>query len=204
MAKTRSTPPQPAVDTVYLFWALLALPALYFVYHDLTHGKPEPYLRWTGLVSCWLLIVSMMITPLIMALGTRDWLIWLKARRRYIGVASFGYAALHLVFWLKHATPMSFLKSFMRVEVLPGWIAFVLMAAMAWTSTDRAVREMGPRWKRLQRWVYPAAVLTFVHWILTTEHRVEAVAYSAPLILLSIWRILRGRARRSGRAGGTG
>lgn len=204
MAKTTTPQPQRPIDNPYLLWALLTLPALYFVYHDLTHGKPEPYLRWTGLVSCWLLIVSMMITPLILALGTKGWLVWLKARRRYIGVASFGYAALHLVFWLKHATPASFLKSFVRVEVLPGWIAFFLMAAMAWTSTDRAVREMGPRWKRLQRWVYPGAVLTLVHWLLTTEHKVEAVAYSAPLVLLSIWRILRNRARRSGRSAGAG
>jgi sulfoxide reductase heme-binding subunit YedZ len=144
----------------------------------------------------------MMITPMMLALGGRGWLVWLKARRRYIGVAAFGYAALHLLFWLKHATVMSFLQSFIRLEVLPGWIAFFLMAAMAWTSTDGAVRRMGPKWKRLQRWVYPAAVLTLVHWAMTTEHLAEVVIYSAPLVLLSLWRVIRriNRARSRGSA----
>ncbi len=188
------------VDRTYPFWALLALPAVYFVADDLTHGGPDPYFRWTGLLSCWLLIVSMMITPLMLMLGKQGWLLWLKDRRRYIGVASFGYAALHLVYWLKHATVLSFLKSFVRIEVLPGWIAFFIMAAMAWTSTDAAVRRMGPGWKRLQRWVYAAAALTFAHWVLTSEHLWEPLVYSAPLVGVSIWRVLRARNRRSGTA----
>ena len=51
----------------------------------------------SGEISCWLLIVTMAVTPLMMLFGP---LPWLKARRRSLGVASFGYAVLHLLFWL--------------------------------------------------------------------------------------------------------
>lgn len=190
------TEPAPRlIDRIYPFWALLALPAAYMLADDILGRGSDSYFRWTGLISCWLLILSMAVTPLMLWLGKQGWILWLKDRRRYIGVASFGYAALHLLFWLKHATVMSFIKSFLRIEVLPGWIAFFIMAAMAWTSTDGAVRRMGTGWKRLQRWVYAAAILTFLHWVLTSEHPWEPWVYSAPLIALSLWRMQRNRSR---------
>lgn len=183
--------------SVYLVWAILAVPALIMaahalslvLAHDMQGLRKAPYLRWTGIVSCVLLVVTMSITPLTML--NRGGLAWWRAQRRYLGVASFAYAALHLIDWLAHANPKTFLLSFVRIEVLPGWIGFFIMLAMALTSNDRSVRSMGPRWKALQRWVYLGAALVFLHWLLTAEtpQRVaETLILSAPIILLSIWR----------------
>lgn len=179
-------------DNTYLLWLVLSLPAVWFLAERFVlHGK-VPYVPWTGILSCWLLIVAMLVTPLQLLFGP---LPWLRKRRRYLGVASFGYALLHFVFWLVNVNMGNFLRSFVRVEILVGWISFFLMIALALTSNDQSVRTLGPRWKTLQRWVYPAAVLAFVHWLMTTDHVLDPVLYSAPLIVLSVWRVLRYRSR---------
>ncbi len=178
------------VDSVYVLWAILAAPGIYLLVQKIVfHGK-LPYVPFTGELSCWLLIVTMAITPLMLLLGPMP---WLKARRRYLGVASFGYASLHLLFWLVNANIGTLIRSFTRIDLLPGWIAMALFVAMAVTSNDMSVRKLGPRWKSLQRWVYAAAILTLLHWVLTSDNLTEVAIYTLPLIALSIWRVLRYR-----------
>lgn len=188
-------------DDVYLLWAVMALPALWFmVERFVLHGRVA-YVPWTGILSCWLLILAMAVTPLQLLFGP---LPWLKKRRRYFGVASFGYAALHLGFWALNVNLGGFLKSFIRMEILTGWIAMAIMAVLAATSFDGAVDRMGPLWKRVQRWIYPMAVLTLLHWIMTDlEGWRQIVAYCLPLVLLEAWRMIRYR-RRMRRDRGTG
>lgn len=159
-------------------------------------GYKLPFLAWSGILSGWFIALALMVTPLMLVFGP---LPWLRRRRRYLGVAGFGYGLLHLGFWLAHASIGSFLRSFIRPEVVTGWIALAIFVPLAWTSTDRAVRRLGPRWKVLQRWVYPAAVLTYVHWLMTTENMPLAIASGLPLMLLTVWRLLR-RRNRSGAA----
>lgn len=182
-------------DNILLLWVLLALPGVALFVGRFVLHVPTPYVHWTGLISCWLLIVTMMITPLQQAFGP---LPWLRKRRRYFGVASFGYAALHLMVWMVNLNIGKFLRSFTRIELLTGWISLALMLALAVTSNEASVRGMGPGWKRLQRWVYPAAILAFVHWLMTTADRVEAILYCVPLIVLSVWRFARYRSRIRG------
>ncbi|MFZ1660919.1 MAG: ferric reductase-like transmembrane domain-containing protein [Paracoccaceae bacterium] len=182
------------VDNVYLLWLVLTLPAIYILAQFFVlHGR-VPYVPLTGEISGWLLIVTMMITPLMLLVGP---LPWLKARRRYLGVASFGYACLHLFFWLTGANMGVLIRSFERFDILVGWIAMGLFVLLALTSNDYSVRAMGTKWKSLQRWVYPAAILTFVHWVMTTDKIAWAVIYCLPLIALSVWRVLRARTRMS-------
>ena len=189
-------PVRRLTDNIYLLWALLALPAVWFILLRL-HILPgkAAFVPWTGLVSCWLLILTMAVTPLQMLVGP---LPWLRKRRRYFGVASFGYALLHLLFWLVNANWGALIRSFKRVEILTGWIAFPIMILLAMTSFDLAVRKLGPRWKTLQRWIYPMAVLTLIHWAMTTHNMMEVVIYCGPLVVLEIWRILRNRGRMRG------
>jgi sulfoxide reductase heme-binding subunit YedZ len=57
---------------------------------------------------------------------------------------------------------------------------------------------MGPAWKSLQRWIYPMAVLTLLHWLLTNKDWTMIIVYTGPLILLMIWRVWRYRRRMRG------
>lgn len=183
------------IDDRLLFWALLALPVAVLIALRLGPGLKLNYLYWTGVLSCWLLILAMAVTPLQMLFGP---LPWLRVRRRYLGVAAFGYGVLHLVVWVLGKSVSAFLNSFVRAEVLPGWIGLAIMLVLAAISFDGAVRRLGPRWKAIQRWVYPAAVLTLVHWVMTTGNMTTVVLSSAPLAALSLWRLGRsgGRLRR--------
>ena len=198
MADTMLPGNRSSRDGRYLLWLLFSIPALIliagsfwyvFIQQDIKAFRRFPTLRWSGIVSCVFLILALLATPL--AQASKGGFRWLRVNRRYLGVASFCYAALHLFYWLIWTNPHALLRSFIRPEVITGWIAFFIMIALAWTSTDGAVRRMGPKWKSLQRWVYPAAILTFLHWIMTaesTQRYAETIVLSAPVIALSIWR----------------
>ena len=177
---------------IYALWAVLALPAIYLLLQRLVFGEKLAYLYWTGVISSLLLALALAITPLMLLFGP---LPWLKARRRYFGVASFGYGVFHTAIWISNATQKSFLNSFVRFEVLVGWIALAIMVALAATSYDGAVRRLGPRWKALQRWVYPAAALVLLHWVLTTDQKDEAILLVVPVVVLEIYRVIRYRVR---------
>ncbi|HQU69301.1 MAG TPA: ferric reductase-like transmembrane domain-containing protein [Albidovulum sp.] len=183
------------LGNTYLLWAVLALPAIWFVAERFAlHGKVA-FVPWTGILSGWLMIVTLMVTPLQQLFGP---LPWLKKHRRHLGVASFGYAFLHFFFWLINENLRAFIQSFLQLDILVGWIAFFILIALAMTSNDASVGKLGTGWKRLQRWVYPAAILTYIHWLMTTDYVVDAVLYAAPLIALTIWRVLRHRKRPRG------
>ncbi|PKP74274.1 MAG: iron reductase [Alphaproteobacteria bacterium HGW-Alphaproteobacteria-6] len=192
MSKVTGSGLRRIIDERLLFWALLALPAAVLIALKLGPGLKLNYLYWTGVLSCWLLILAMAVTPLQMLFGP---LPWLRVRRRYLGVAAFGYGVLHLVVWVLGKSVADFLNSFVRAEVLPGWIGLAIMLVLAAISFDGAVRRLGPRWKAIQRWVYPAAVLTLVHWVMTTGNMTTVVLSSAPLAALSLWRLGRGGGR---------
>ena len=181
--------------SAYAFWAILALPAVWLVVERGLHGKVA-FVPLSGQISGWLLFATLMITPLMLLLGP---LPWLKARRRNIGVAACLYGLLHLAFWMVNANLHELIRSFLRPSIAMGWVAMSIMVALAWTSTDDWVARLGTGWKRLQRWVYPAAALTFGHWFLAGNRRL-AVVSALPLILLSVWRIWRNRNRRMGSA----
>lgn len=179
----------------FWLWAILALPALGFSYEAATATDPgviEGLLHPTGEMSARLLIVTMLASPL--ALILRGWRgpIWLKRNRRYLGVASFGYAALHTLFYLMETGPLSEILGQMRqVDIWSGWIAFGIFVPLALTSMDAAQRAMGRHWKTLQRGTYAAAALTLLHWAALEDwaHPAAALVHFGPLVLLEAYRL---------------
>lgn len=179
----------------YWLWALLALPAFGFMSEAFTSADPRVFhklLHPTGEFGARLLIITMLATPL--ALVLRGWRgpRWLKKNRRYFGVAAFGYAALHLVFYfIDRSTLTKVFGEITHLDIWTGWLAFVIFLPLAATSFDSAVKAMGPNWKWVQRWVYAAAVLTLVHWAAHDHFKglVPALIHAAPLIALEGYRV---------------
>lgn len=92
------------------FWALLSLPALPMIF-GLGSGDPKAVsalLHPTGEFAARFMIVSMMITPLMMLFKGASWPRWLMKRRRYLGVAAFGYALAHTVLYLVEEGAVAF------------------------------------------------------------------------------------------------
>lgn len=185
---TRLLNPRP------LLWALLAVPVVPILLSAGQGADLEELLHPTGELSARLMIVAMMLTPLSLLLPGNRLIRWLLARRRAFGVAAFGYAVLHTLFYLVAMGSLDdILAELGALGIWTGWLAFALFIPMAITSNDASMRALKRGWKRLQRLVYPAALLTLVHWIFVHNKLGSALAHFVPLALLEAYRIIRMR-----------
>ncbi len=192
------------IDSHWLLWLLLALPGAVTIVRYATgatfYGEVVHY---TGQLSAQLLILTMAVTPIQLMFPGRGWIRWLMKRRRYFGVASFGYAVLHTVVYLIRTGALGdILADAAELGLLTGWIALAIFVPLAVTSNDASVRRMRRLWKRLHRWVYAAAVLTFAHWVLTAFDPVPGLIHLGVLAALEafrIWKTTVSRRRRFAR-----
>lgn len=111
-------------------------------------------------------------------------------RRRDFGLASFAYAAGHtLIYLAEKASLDAILVDLDLPDILVGWLALALFVPLAATSNNIAVRALGRSWKRLHRLVYPAAILTFLHWVLASFDPATAYLHIAILAAIEFVRI---------------
>lgn len=194
------------LDSPAAFWLLLSLPALPMlaalggddprILHRLTHPSGEWAARF--------LILALMMGPLLMLRPRWTALRWLIRRRRWVGVAAFGYAAAHLALYLGDKGAAAFsAQELGKATILFGWVAFLVMAPLAATSWDGAVRRLGRAWKPMQRAAYAVAVLVLLHWALSKHGLAPALVHFAPLAALTLWRLRRwARRAKAARSGG--
>ena len=180
-------------------WLLLSLPALGMAWQLATATDPDTaaqLLHPTGEFAARFLIVSLLASPLVLLFPRAGLPRWLRANRRYFGVAAFGYGLVHTVLYLLDAGALAgrfdqVLAEAPQLAIWTGWAAFAIFLPLAATSFDAAVRAMGPAWKRLQRWAYAAAVLTLVHWAALHDWGgvAPALVHFAPLAALEGYRL---------------
>ena len=162
----------------------------------------EEILRTCGKTALNLLLVTLAVTPL-RQLARAPQLLRL---RRLLGLFAFAYAALHLVAYvvleLQFDWPMLGEDIARRPYITIGFVAVVLLAALAATSTQRAMRALGRRWQRLHWGIYPATALGVWHywWQVKADVR-EPIVYSLILALLLGWRLWRRRAALTSTSG---
>lgn len=183
----------------YFIWAILALPSFPMI-AALVSGAPGPdgqpitemLLHPTGEFSARFLIITMMLTPLRMVFPGSGFLRWMIKRRRYFGMAAFFYALFHtLLYVIDMGSLQAMLGEFLALGIWTGWLAMLIFIPLAVTSTDAAVRQLGPRWKILQRTVYIAAVATLLHWIFVHNNLGPALVHFVPLAALETYRLVR-------------
>ncbi|NKB76695.1 MAG: iron reductase [Gammaproteobacteria bacterium] len=176
---------------------MLAIPAypllLEMIYDD--QHYPE-LMHTTGTFSAHLLVITLAITPL--RFLTKNWpaasstIVWLVRRRRYFGVTSFIYAALHTLLYLHDTWDFNeVLIHSLRPEMAVGWIGFLILIPLALTSNNAAVHKMGRSWKTLQRFSYLAAICVFLHWVLFDFLLAEVLFWFLSLTGLQLYRIGR-------------
>jgi sulfoxide reductase heme-binding subunit YedZ len=175
----------------YWLWLLLALPALSMItpFFDDNTRALRSVLHGSGEFSARFMIISMMATPLLMLTKGSRFARWLRANRRYFGVAAFAYAAVHTLAYVMGESLDRILAEATDLDMLSGWLAFVIFIPLAATSMDYAVKKLGKWWKPIQRWTYAAAVLTLVHWLLVAHDAGGAIVHFAPLAALTAYRL---------------
>ena len=176
-----------------LLWLVLALPGLWILWR--WAATPDAYgyghaIGDSGDWAAWLLMLTLAVTPLRLLFRRRSWSAWLMRRRRDFGVASFAYAAGHTIIYLANKPSLDAILSDLGLaDILIGWLALALFVPLAATSNDVAVRALGRSWKRLHRLVYPAAILTFLHWVLASFDPTTAYIHIGILAAIELVRI---------------
>ena len=120
--------------------------------------------------------------------------------RRVLGLCLFLYVCLHLLLFAQvyvgwnGTLLVEELKE--RPYVLVGFSAWMAMLPLALTSTDRARRWLGRRWRQLHRLIYPATVLAWLHlfWLARSDVG-EALIYGLIFAGLLLWRVRRAQLR---------
>jgi sulfoxide reductase heme-binding subunit YedZ len=145
----------------------------------------------------WLLI-ALAIAP------ARHVLAWptLPLVRRMVGVAAFCYAGLHLLLYMldqefdiaKIAAEIA-----LRFYLAIGFCALLGLLALAATSTDRMMRRLGRRWRRLHQTVYAIGILAAIHYFMQSKLEIyEPTVMAGVYLWLMGYRIIASR-RRDGR-----
>lgn len=183
----------------YVLWLVLAFPAIPLVW-PLVQGRNyfATFLVETGEWSVRLLILTLAITPLSLIFKGQGWVRWLIRRRRWFGVASFAYAALHVGFYIWDIRSLArILFVAERFYAWSGWLAIGLMTILAITSNNPAQRLLAANWKNLQRLSYIAAIFTAIHWVLLARGGTGAawvqIGFIAMLEIVRIFYRLRQR-----------
>jgi sulfoxide reductase heme-binding subunit YedZ len=123
--------------------------------------------------------------------------------RRMIGLWSFVYALCHFTTYVAldqlgdvRAIADDVLK---RKFIFSGMLAFVILLALAATSTNGMIRRLGRRWQQLHRLVYVAAVAGAVHFVWGQKADIrEPLLWAGILaVLLGVRVVLAVRKRRA-------
>ena len=117
----------------------------------------------SGLWALRLLLVTLCVTPLRWATGQA----WPLQFRRMLGLFAFAYAALHFANYLllDRALDTGEITGDLtrRPYIIIGFVALLLLAALAATSTAGWRRRLGQRWQALHQAIYPAGLLACWH-----------------------------------------
>lgn len=174
----------------YLLWFILAAPCTLFAYNGFIGSNYHQMVHPTGEFAARFMIITMVATPLQMIFRKQKWTLWLVRNRRYFGVAAFILALLHTVFYLADKSDITrILSEFWETGIWTGWLAFLIFIPLALTSNDLSMRMLRKSWKTLQRFVYPAAVLTLIHWLFIAHGPAGALVHFVPLGFLEAYRI---------------
>lgn len=198
----------PAAKPVVFVLCLLPLAWLVYatVANQLGANPAEALIRATGDWTLRALCLVLAVTPLRVITATPQ----LARFRRMLGLFVFFYGVLHLLsyswFDMGFDIPDILHDIAKRSFILVGTLALVLLALLAATSFNRAIKALGgKRWQALHRTVYAVAGLAVLHffWMRAGKNNFGEVAiYAAILGALLGWRLWHRLQKRSAAPGG--
>jgi len=159
---SRYTPLQIAVH-LYA-WSALAHILFDFLTGNISPNPIQELEQRTGRHAITLLVLSLACTPLNTLFR---WSEPLK-RRRGLGLYAFMYATIHIMIFinLDYGLAWSYILQtiFEKPYIVVGFLGFLLMIPLAWTSFDIWKKRLGKSWKRLHQLIYLIAPLLILHY----------------------------------------
>lgn len=143
----------------------------------------------SGRAALYFLVATLCVTPLLRLARINA-----MRFRRALGMLSFLYAVLHVAAWAVLDMGLAWAqiggdllqRSFLTI----GTISLLILAVLAATATDSAIRRLGAgRWRAIHRWIYVAAPLAGLHWLLSEKVAgTKAEVILAVILSLLAWR----------------
>ena len=173
-------------------FVLCLFPVLYLAWgawRDALGANPiEAITHATGEWTLRFLLLGLAVTPLRRLTG----LDWLMRLRRMLGLYAFFYACLHLMtyLWLDQFFDWGGIVHDIgkRPFITVGFLAVVLLAPLAATSFNAAMRLLGGRrWQALHRLVYVIAVCGVLHYWWLVKRDVTWPAFYAVVLAVLLW-----------------
>ena len=176
---------KPIVFALCLLPAAWAVAAAFGIAGDLGANPVEAILDHFGNWGLRFVMIALAVTPLRRITGLN----WLLRFRRMLGLFAFFYVLMHFLTWL--ILDQGLLMSAILEDIVErpfitlGFTAFVLLTAMALTSTNGMRRRLGRRWDQLHRSVYVVGILGVWHywWQVKADIR-EPLIYAVVLTIL--------------------
>ena len=142
------------------------------------------------------ILITLAVTPLRRLTGWN----WLIRFRRMLGLFTFFYVLMHFMTWL--VLDQGLLMSAVLEDLVKrpfitiGFVALLLLTALAVTSTSGMRRRMGRRWQTLHNAVYLIGILGVWHyWWQVKKDITEPLIYAAILAVLLGYRLVRHQVR---------
>jgi sulfoxide reductase heme-binding subunit YedZ len=198
---------KPLVFALCLVPALLAVGDTLGITGDLGANPVEALQDHFGNWGLRFVLIALAVTPLRQITGRN----WLTRFRRMLGLFAFFYVFMHFLVWLvlDQSLKLDAIVEdiFERPFITLGFAAFLLLTAMAATSTNKLRRRLGRRWQQLHYSVYVVGILAVWHyWWQVKQDISEPLIYAVLLGLLlgyrvaHYWRNSKQRRQRSPRA----
>ena len=181
---------KPAIFLLCLVPATLVITDAFEITGQLGANPIEEIQDRFGIWAIRFIMITLSVTPLRHLTGWN----WLIRFRRMFGLFTFFYVLMHFLTWL--ILDQSLLLSAIaedlteRPFIAIGFAAFVLLTALAVTSTNGMRRRMGLRWQKLHYSVYVIGLLGVWHyWWQVKKDASDAQIYAAILAVLLGFRI---------------
>ena len=178
-----------------LIFLSILLPSIFWSYQfingSLGVNPIEKYMDNMGEMALRLIVLTLFISSLSEFKKFR----FLIDVRRMIGLFAFFYVSCHFLTYiaLDHFFDITFIiKDILkRPFITLGFISFIFLIPLVITSPKKMLKKLGFKvWKKIHYLIYPAAILSSIHfYMLVRANKVEPAIYIFLILILLLYRL---------------
>jgi sulfoxide reductase heme-binding subunit YedZ len=178
-----------------LIFLSILLPSIFWSYQfingSLGVNPIEKYMDNMGEMALRLIVLTLFISSLSEFKKFR----FLIDVRRMIGLFAFFYVSCHFLTYiaLDHFFDMTFIiKDILKRPFITfGFISFIFLIPLVITSPKKMLKKLGFKvWKKIHYLIYPAAILSSVHfYMLVRANKIEPAIYIFLILVLLLYRL---------------
>ena len=181
---------KPAVFLLCLMPLLLIIGDLFEITGTLGANPIENMQDRFGIWGLRFIVAVLMISPLRSITGFT----WITQFRRMIGLYAFFYVLMHFLVWLLLEQNLLMSAIIEDIATRPfitiGFIALLILVALASTSTMNIRKKMGNNWARLHSGIYLTSILGVWHfWWQVKKDITEPLIYAIIISILLLYRL---------------